>query len=237
MRPIQGIILDIDGTLLDSNDAHAQAWHEAISAHGHEREYEEVRKLIGMGGDQLLPALLSLSIDSEEGKAIAETRDTVFERDYLAGLDPFPEATTLVHLLAERGFSLTVASSSAKSDLRKFLKILEIGDVIDSKSSADDAEHSKPAPDLIEAALDKLGLSADEVIMIGDTPYDIAAAKKAGVHTVALRCGGWDDRALSGAAEIYDDPADLIKHIDRSPLFKPVMRVKNHEPDRSSAQI
>jgi HAD superfamily hydrolase (TIGR01509 family) len=219
MQKIRGVIFDIDGTLLDSNDAHARAWQDACAEFGYSVDFETIRKAIGMGSDQLLPAVCGVDSESKEGKAISEAKEDFFKRNHLEKLRPFPNARELVKSMVDRGFPVAVASSAGKEELSVFLERIGIQDLLDSKTSADDIENSKPAPDVVLAALDKLGLEPSEAIMIGDTPYDIAAATKAGVATIAVRSGGWKDRDLRGAAAIYDDPSDLLNKLESSPIL------------------
>lgn len=218
MPNIQGIILDVDGTLVDSNDAHAHAWVEALSEHGYHHSFEEVRRLIGMGGDNLLPTLTGLQSDSPEGKLINDRWREIFETNYMQDLQPFPEVRPLLERMRADGLQLVVASSAEQGELKKLLDIAHVRDLIEQETSSDDAEKSKPAPDIVQAALKRLGDTPKQTIMLGDTPYDIESAGKAGVAVIALRCGGWDDADLGGALAIYDDPADLLAHYNDSPL-------------------
>ncbi|HEX8600339.1 MAG TPA: HAD family hydrolase [Chloroflexia bacterium] len=217
---IKGAILDVDGTLVDSNDAHIRSWQGALSQHGYNCTYEEIRRLIGMGSDNLLPNAVGVEKDTPEGKRLSDAWGEIFERDYLPNLKAFPRTREMLLALKEHGLKL-VAASSAKGDmLEKLLEIAGATDLLEDSTSADDAENSKPAPDIVEAALKKVGLEAGEVLMLGDTPYDIEAASKLGIGTIGLRCGGWDDEGLKGAVAIYDDPADLLAHLDDSPLLR-----------------
>ncbi|HYP29895.1 MAG TPA: HAD family hydrolase [Blastocatellia bacterium] len=219
-KPVRGVILDVDGTLVDSNDAHARAWVEALSEQGVEAEFEKARRLIGMGGDKLLPELSGIEEESPEGRRASERRGRIFKEKYLPSIKPLPGARELLKRMTEDGLKLTVASSAKKDELDPLLEVAGASDLMEEKTSSDDAENSKPDPDIVEAALGKAGLSPDEVVMIGDTPYDIESAGKAGVGVIALRSGGWKDEDLSGAIAIYEDPADLLAHYDESPLKK-----------------
>jgi HAD superfamily hydrolase (TIGR01509 family) len=214
---IRGVLLDLDGTLLDSNDAHAHAWLEAMSASGFYPTYEEVRRCIGMGGDFLLPEVLGVASDSETGKTISRRRGEIFSRKYLYQLRPFPEARHLVERLCRDGLRALVASSSRREELQEMMAIVGIADLVEA-TSASDVENSKPEPDVVEAALAKLQLPAAEVVLLGDTPYDLQAAARAGVSVIAVRSGGWEDEHLAGALIIYDDVADLLRHYEMSPL-------------------
>ncbi|MEA2573221.1 MAG: hypothetical protein QOH93_519 [Chloroflexia bacterium] len=218
---IKGLILDVDGTLVDSNDAHIRAWLGALSRNGYNCTYEEIRRLIGMGSDNLLPTAVGVEKDSPEGKRLSDAWREIFERDFLPELKAFPRTRDLLLTLKKRGLKLVAASSAEEDMLGKLLKIAGADDLLEESTSADDAENSKPAPDIVEAALKNIGLGRDEVLMLGDTPYDIEASGKLGIGTIALRCGGWDDEGLKGAVSVYDDPADLLAHLDESPIFRP----------------
>ncbi|HVF99839.1 MAG TPA: HAD family hydrolase [Chloroflexia bacterium] len=217
---IKGVILDVDGTLVDSNDAHIRSWLEALSRHGYNCTYEEIRRLIGMGSDNLLPTAIDVEKDTPEGKRLSDTWSEVFERDYLPNIKAFPRTRDLLLALKARGLKLVVASSAQEDMLDKLLDIAGVKDLLEESTSADDAENSKPDPDIVEASLGKIGLRPSEVLMLGDTPYDIQAARKLGIGTIGLRCGGWDDKGLQGAVAVYDDPADLLARLDDSPLTR-----------------
>ena len=212
---VRGVLLDIDGTLLDSNDAHANSWAEVFRRHGLEVTFEQVRPLIGKGGDKLLPELTGIDPESPRGKAIAQARSSLFLRQYLPGLQPTPGARRLVETLTSRGVRVVIATSSSGKELEALLEQAEVADLIQRATSADDGA-SKPDPDIVRAALAKAKLTNREAIMVGDTPYDIEAAGKSGVGSIALRCGGWwGDAALAGAFAIYDDPAALATALER----------------------
>jgi HAD superfamily hydrolase (TIGR01549 family) len=218
MKPIRGVILDVDGTLVDSNDAHARAWVEALAEAGIRVPFERVRPLIGMGGDKLLPEVSGISEETEEGKRIGERRAEIFKERYLPELKAFPKTKELLRHMRARGLKLVVASSAKEDELKSLLKLAGADDLIEEKTSSDDAENSKPDPDIIKAALDAAKLSADEVVMIGDTPYDVESASRAGVRVIGVRSGGWKDGDLRGAIAIYDGPADLLENYESSPL-------------------
>lgn len=217
LSKIRGIILDIDGTLVDSNDAHARAWVEAFAEHGIDVSFEQVRRLIGMGGDKLLPKVAGISEDTPIGKAISGRRGEIFKTRYLPHIKAFPRTRELLLRMHNDGLKLVVASSAKEDELKPLLEIIGATDLIEEKTSSDDAENSKPDPDIVKAALDGADFSADEAVMLGDTPYDIEAATRAGVKVIAFRSGGWDDAQLAGAMAIYDGPADLLAHYDESP--------------------
>jgi phosphoglycolate phosphatase-like HAD superfamily hydrolase len=218
--PVRGVILDVDGTLVDSNDAHAQAWVEALKKGGFDVPFARVRPLIGMGGDKLLPEVTGLADDHPRAKAIAEDRGRIFKARYLPGLRAFPQTRELLLRMRGSGQKLAVASSAEPDELRPLLELAGATDLLEGVSSAEDAESSKPDPDVIHAALDRLGLSPSEVVMIGDTPYDVEAARRAGARAIAFRSGGWDDARLKDAVAIYDGPADLLVRFAESPLAR-----------------
>ncbi len=215
---IRGVLLDMDGTLVDSNDAHAHAWVEALAEHGFDVPFGRVRHLIGMGSDMLLPEVADLSKDTPLGGQLSDRWGAIFRERYLPDLRPFPGARELVVRMKAGGLRVVVASSGERELLDALLALVGIGDLIDGATSVADAARSKPAPDLVAAALERAALPPAAALMVGDTPYDIAAADKAGVRTLALRCGGFADAELAGALALYDDPADLLARYDDSPL-------------------
>jgi HAD superfamily hydrolase (TIGR01509 family) len=218
MARIRAVLFDIDGTLLDSNDAHAHAWLDSLRGHGRNVPFDLVRSKIGMGGDKLLAEVAGIERDSDLGRSINERRTMIFKAQYLPDIGPFHGARVLVDRLRSRGLACAAVSSSTAEDIQDLLRAAGVADLMDSVISADDADRSKPDPDLVEIALDRLGVTASEALMIGDTPYDIEAGARAGVPVVAVRCGGWTDRDLQAAVAIYDNPADLSSQLDRSPL-------------------
>lgn len=216
--PLQGVILDVDGTLVDSNDQHAQSWMDAFAEHGIEVPYEPVRRAIGMGSDNFLPTVLHLEKDTDLGKQLSRRRSEIFKERYQPQVRPFPQADTLLRRMHDVGLTLIIASSGEEDEVKAMLSLLGVSDLIDVLTTSADVSSSKPAPDPIQVALDKAGLSPDAVVMLGDTPYDIESAGKAGVGTIAVRCGGWREPDLSEALAVYNDPADLLAHFDESPL-------------------
>jgi HAD superfamily hydrolase (TIGR01509 family) len=171
-----------------------------------------------MGSDKLMPLVIGIEKESEQGRQVAETRRHIFQTRYLPTLQAFPDVPALLARLQANGLRLVVASSAEQEELGKLLKIAGATQFIQEETSSDDAKNSKPDPDIVRAALTKTGFAPDEVIMLGDTPYDIEAARRVGVVTVALRCGGWIDQDLKDALAIYNDPADLLAQYNTSPL-------------------
>jgi HAD superfamily hydrolase (TIGR01509 family) len=215
---ITAVLFDVDGTLVNSNDAHAEAWVRAFSEHGVTVDPIAVRRAIGMGGDKLMPAVSDLTEDDPRGARIAERRGKIFKAEFLPHLKAFPGARDLVEAVKARDLTAVAASSASKEDLLPLLEIAGARPLLDAWTSSDDAEESKPSPDIIEAALQRAGASPQNAVLIGDTPYDITAARRAGVRVIAFRSGGWLDPDLSGAIEIYDGPWDLLDRIERSLL-------------------
>lgn len=218
MIPIRGVILDVDGTLVDSNDAHAKSWVEAMAEYGYIVAFEKVRPLIGMGGDKVLPATIHLQKDSETGSQISKRRAAIFKERYLPQVRAFPGAQALLQEMRKGGLKLAVASSAQPDELKSLLRLVGAEDLVEEQTSSKDAQRSKPDPDVMSVTLNRTGLAANEVLMIGDTAYDIEAARKVHVRTIAFRCGGWKDSDLAGALAIYNGPADLLAHYDASPL-------------------
>jgi HAD superfamily hydrolase (TIGR01509 family) len=216
---VQGVMLDVDGTLVLSNDAHARAWVEAYQAFGYQVAFAEVRRLIGMGGDKLMPALTpELNAEEGEGKRISERRKELFLRQFAPGLRPAPGARALVEEMRRRGLRLIIVSSAQRDELESLLRAAQVDDLVTEATTKTDVAESKPAPEPAQVGLERLGLAPEVCVMLGDTPYDVESAGKAGVSTIAVRCGGWDDAGLRGAAAVYDDPADVLAHYDASPL-------------------
>jgi HAD superfamily hydrolase (TIGR01509 family) len=216
---MRGILLDVDGTLLDSNEAHARAWVEAIQGVGVSLPFARVRERIGEGGEKLLWELLGLEQHSPAGEHVAKMQREIFRSRFLADLKPTPGARELLERLRAEGLKLVVATSAGEEELAALLVAACVKDFIEDAVTKDDAPgRSKPDPDIVEAAIAKAGLPCEELLMLGDTPYDIEAATRAGVATIALECGGWSKQALAAAAAVYKDPSDLLAHYADSPL-------------------
>ncbi|HZG53554.1 MAG TPA: HAD family phosphatase [Pyrinomonadaceae bacterium] len=218
---IKAVIFDVDGTLVDSNDLHIEAWREAFRSRGKEVAYEELHEQMGKGGDQLMPVFCSPEELDEFGVELERSRTELFAREYLPRVRPFPQVRELFERIKADGLSLALASSAKEEELEQHKRSLRIADLLEAATSADDAERSKPHPDIFQAALKGIrGVRPEEAIVVGDTPYDAVAAAKAGMRTVGLLSGGFTEEALrsAGAVEIYKDVADLLKHYDVSLL-------------------
>jgi HAD superfamily hydrolase (TIGR01509 family) len=215
---LQGVIFDIDGTLVDSNDAHAQSWVDTFAEAGYDVPFDVVRPLIGMGADKLLPKTIDVRHDSEEGKKLLARRSEIFREKYLPRLKPLPGSRALVLRVRADGLKALVATSAKDAELESLLQAAAVNDLMEEKATASDAKRSKPDPDIVQAAVEESGIGKENLIMIGDTPYDVEAATRAGVKCMAFRSGGWKDDSLKGAVAIYDGPADLLAQYDASPL-------------------
>ncbi|HYJ28799.1 MAG TPA: HAD family hydrolase [Allosphingosinicella sp.] len=208
---IDAVLFDVDGTLVDSNDLHAAAWQEAFRHFGIVLPYGRIRGQIGKGGDNLIPSLLPQEIAGRLQDEIESFRSDLFKRDYLHKARPFAGAGDLLRRLHEDDTKLVLATSAQQDELDFHIERLGCRDFLTATTTRDDVAHSKPCPDIFEAALDKvMPLNGGTAVVVGDTPWDIEAAARLGVPAVAVRCGGFEEEELSGAAAIYDGPQDLI---------------------------
>ena len=215
------VIFDVDGTLVDSVDAHAHAWQDAFRDFGKEIPFETVRSQIGKGGDQLLPVFMSPEEIERDGRALQEHRAELLKQDYLPHIKSFPGVRALFERLLAAEVRIALASSAKGEELEAYKKIADISDLLDTETSSEDAERSKPHPDIFEAALAKLG-AADKgrVLVVGDTPFDAEAADKAGLRCIGVLCGGFAEADLrrAGCFAVFDGPQDLLDRFDASPL-------------------
>jgi HAD superfamily hydrolase (TIGR01509 family) len=215
---LQGVIFDIDGTLVDSNDAHAESWVDTFAEAGYDVPFDVVRPLIGMGGDKLLPKAAHVDADSEDGKKLTKRRMEIFREKYLPHLQALPGSRALVLRVRKDGLTPVVATSAKDKELQSLLKAAQVEDLMEEKATSSDAKRSKPDPDIVRAAIDESGIPREKLVMVGDTPYDVEAASRAGVRIIAFRSGGWTDDELKGAVEFYDGPQDLLDHYESSLL-------------------
>jgi HAD superfamily hydrolase (TIGR01509 family) len=212
------VLLDVDGTLVDSNDLHAMAWVDALKDQGFAVSCDAVRPLIGMGGDKLLPHLTGLEPESERGKRLSACRAEIFRERYMPRVNAFPSARPLLEALRDRGLDLYVATSAQEAELDELLQRGGIADLLPNRTSADDVSKSKPDPDILQAALHKAKCSPAEAWMLGDTPYDAEAARRSGVSFVGLLCGGHAAEEFAYAAALYRDPKELLERLPDSPF-------------------
>jgi HAD superfamily hydrolase (TIGR01549 family) len=210
---LRAVIFDIDGTLVDSVDLHAQCWKEAFEHFGYDIPYGEIRYQIGKGGDKLLAMFLSEKEIEKRGHQIEEFRGELFQRKYFPRCKPFPKVLELFERLRDEGLKLALASSGKKDEVRKYEQLLGIETLIDASTSSDDAEKSKPDPDILQEARKKIGnVEPAECLYVGDSPHDAKAARRDGMPMVGVLCGGFSKKDLlaEGALRTYQDPADLL---------------------------
>jgi HAD superfamily hydrolase (TIGR01509 family) len=212
-------IFDVDGTVIDSNGAHAETWADALRAHGIDVDARAIRPLIGMGGDKLLSKVANVKEDSELGQAIARRKKALFTAR-LPTLHATRGARDLLAFLRASNIELAIATSADDNEMRALLKTAGVDDLFPVRSSKDDARESKPDPDIVQAALRRAHSPAARTVMIGDTPYDVEAARRAGISSITFRCGGyWSDAELQASSAIFDDPAALLEHFRSMRVF------------------
>lgn len=214
---LKAILFDIDGTLVDSNDLHVLAWDEVFRSAGHEFDRKTLHDQVGKGADTYVQSLLP-HLPDEEQERLGEEHGRIYKEKYLSTARPFPAARDLLQRCKDAGYKVVLASSASGEELQHYLDLLDAEDLVDGYTSADDVGCSKPCPDIFESALQKAGVRPDEALVIGDTPYDIEAASKAGLKTIAVRSGKFPDEALEGAIAVFDDVAELLARFDASPL-------------------
>lgn len=214
------VLLDIDGTLVDSNQHHAESWHETLRKFGITSDVQQLRGLIGMGSDKLLPKATGIEKDSELGSKLVAARGDLFLEAYLPRICAMPGARALVERILAHGLTPVVATSANDRELEGLLERAGVKDLLPLRTGSDDAAHSKPDPDVIQAALQRGKAKPQEALLVGDTPYDLEAATRAGVGFVGVRSGGYDDASFKGALAVYHDAAELVARFDESPLAR-----------------
>ena len=211
-------LLDVDGTLVDSNYHHALAWYRAFRRSGIILPLWRIHRHVGMGGDQLLPALLGDRLEEERGEEIREARDEEYGR-LIGEVAPLEGSRELIAELKERGLTVVLASSSQQDELDHYLGLLDARELADAWTTDDDVEATKPEPDLVHAALEKAG--TEDAVMVGDTPWDVEAARKAGIETVCVITGGFSEQELrdAGAVVVFESVEELRQKLDSTPLI------------------
>jgi HAD superfamily hydrolase (TIGR01509 family) len=213
------ILFDIDGTLTDSNDAHVEAWKRAFAADGFAFTRRQIHVQIGKGGDNLVPSLLPDAPPAIRDR-IDRAHGDIYKRDFLQEVEPFAGATEILKHLAELGHMLVLASSASRGEVDHYVDLLHADGLLSGTTSKDDVVHSKPCPDIFTAALQRTGRQPEDAVVVGDTPYDLVAARKAGIAAIALLSGGFDEAELRACnpEAIYRDVAELDGDYERSPL-------------------
>jgi HAD superfamily hydrolase (TIGR01549 family) len=220
---LEAVVFDLDGTLIDSNEFHVEAWNLAFRHFGMQFPMAKLRANIGKGSDQYLPEFLSPQELQKYGKEIDQYRSALFRKEFLPRIKPFPGVGELFARIKRDGHRIALATSSKKDDVKTYTDLAGVTDLVDCQITADDTDESKPAPDVFRAALNKLAVAACQAIAVGDTRFDIEAAKQIDLPTIALLCGRADDEETlrtAGAIAIYQDPADLLGQYENSALCK-----------------
>jgi len=212
-------LLDVDGTLVDTNYQHAVAWYRAFRQSGHTVPVWRIHRHLGMGGDKLVAALLGEEVEAEQGEDLRAAEGPLYLA-MIQEVSPLAGAHDLIADLKERGHTVVLASSGKEQEIEHYLDLLDARELCDEWTSSADVEETKPAPDLVEAALEKSGADPSEAIMIGDTPWDVEAAQKAGVRTITVMTGGFSEAELreTDAIAVFDSIEALRTGLDHTPL-------------------
>lgn len=218
MRRYAAVLLDVDGTLVDSNDAHAHAWVDALAEHDFAVDFARARMLIGLGGDKLVETVTGLPPDDAKSKRLREHRSKIFQERWLPTIKPLLGTRALILRLRDEGYQYAIASAALDEELQPLLELADIADLCERRTTSSNVPASKPDPAAIEAALGVVTVDRHRVVMCGDTPYDVEACRGAGVDIIAFTSGGWANDALAGAVAIFRGPADLLARWDDSPL-------------------
>jgi phosphoglycolate phosphatase-like HAD superfamily hydrolase len=219
---LKAVIFDVDGTLVDSVDLHAKGWQDAFAEFGYAIEYLKIRSQIGKGGDQLLPVFLSQADMATKAEAIEKRRSEIFKTRYLPKVVGFPNVRQLFRRLQMDGVKTLLASSAKGDELGFYKRRAGIEDLVDEETSSEDADKSKPHPDIFEAALARMpGIRPKDILVVGDSPYDAEAAAKAGLRTIGVLCGGFSEEDLRAAGCVYvlRDPSDLLSRYHEGSLM------------------
>jgi HAD superfamily hydrolase (TIGR01509 family) len=216
-----GVLFDVDGTLVDTTYLHTVSWWEALRQTDRPVPMATIHRAIGMGSDKLLDHLLGPERDRSADQKLRDAHDTLFA-EYWERLVPLPRAADLLRACAERGLRVVLATSAAEHEVAALRRALAADDVIHTVTCSADAKESKPAPDILVAALEQSGLAAERVVFVGDSVWDVAAAGELDVPCVGLTCGGTSrgELAGAGAVAVYEDPAALLATLDDSPVTR-----------------
>jgi HAD superfamily hydrolase (TIGR01509 family) len=219
--PLAGVLFDVDGTLVDSTYFHTLAWWHAFRRFDHDVRMNAIHRCIGMGGDKLVDSLLGAERDKSQDQEVMDTHAAVFST-FWPHLRAFDGARDLLSRSRDAGLKVVLASSAREQDLGALRAALGADEVVDAATSSADAEESKPAPDILVAALKAAGLEASEVLFVGDAVWDVQAAAALGITTVGVASGGYSGAELTdaGAAEVFDSPRDLLDGFEGSLIGK-----------------
>ena len=224
---IKAILCDIDGTLVQSNWLHAEAWQIALGAMGVHLQLEELRRQIGKGGDELIPVFVPWWKQKIVEDPLKAFRKEVFKQDFMHRVEALPRARDFLVHCKGQGIKLALSSSADKPELEIYKKIVGMEDLIDEQTSASDTDRAKPHPDIFTATLKRLGMDARDCIALGDTPYDAESAGKAGLRTIGVETGGWthDELMAAGCVEAYASVAELLQRFDHSAIMRQGLRL------------
>jgi HAD superfamily hydrolase (TIGR01509 family) len=211
----QAILFDVDGTLVDSNDKHADCWVEAFAHFGRHVDWTTIRSQIGKGGDLLVPDTLNAREMRTFGEALKTFRSALWKETYMTTVAPFPGAVESLQALHARGVKIALASSSNPDEVEYYVELLGVGDLLEGTTSKEDAEFSKPSPEIFQAALERVKSDPARTFAVGDTPYDILAAHRVPLPVIAVRCGGFPEDTLKKAEYVFDDLAEMTREIER----------------------
>ena len=211
---LKGILFDIDGTLVDSNDIHAECWLDAFAHFGKVLEWDVVRSQIGKGGDLLVPDLLNAREMRKFGKDVQKYRPELFKRKYMKRIEPFPGIADRLREIRERDIKMVFASSSNADEVEYYTELLGVADLLEGATSKKDAALSKPSPEIFEAALERIGTDPERTLVVGDTPYDILAAHRCALPIVAVLSGGFERALLTKAEFLFDAVEEMVRKID-----------------------
>lgn len=211
---LQGLLFDVDGTLVDSNDHHARCWVEAFAHFGRNFDYGVIRGQIGKGGDLLVPDLLQAKDIRRFGEALKKYRSKLYREKYLPEVKPFPFATNLLETLHQRGVKMALASSADAEEVEYYTRLLGAENLIEGSTSKKDAKLSKPSPEIFEAALEQAGSDPKFTFVVGDTPYDILAAHRSATPVIAVLSGGFERETLAKAEFLFDDAGRILERTE-----------------------
>lgn len=217
------ILFDVDGTLVDSVDLHARCWQEAFARYGKQVSFEKIRAQIGKGGDQLVPYFLPEEEVERYGEELSDFRSSLFQEQYMQKVRPFPKVRELFARIGQTGKRIALASSAKEDEIDHYIELLNVGDLIELRTTKDDVENSKPEPDIFAAAMQKLGIeSPREALVVGDSPFDAEAAGRLTIPSIGVMCGGFDEADLrkAGVFEVYASPEDLLLRFDQTPFAR-----------------